>query len=99
MRFTPDIARVDPLFLINLLQTPSIKRQILARAKNAVNQSSINQTDVRALEIDIPPLHLQHQFAIRARVVAAMRPAQGAFQCAVDALVISLQHRAFRGEL
>ena len=48
MRFAVNRSRIRPQFAIHYLQTPAIKMQIQRRAKDAVNQSSINQQDVRA---------------------------------------------------
>ena len=38
-------------------------RQIMIRAKKAVNQASINQQDVLSFRMFVPPLELQEQFA------------------------------------
>ncbi len=53
---------INPYFLVQQLQTPYIKNQILKLAKDAVNQSSINQQDVKSLEIIVPKLPLQRKF-------------------------------------
>jgi type I restriction enzyme S subunit len=45
MRIGIDKRRLDGIFCISLLQTPFIKKQIDRSAKDAVNQSSINQSD------------------------------------------------------
>src|ERR1700737_2399182 len=45
MRVGIDKHKLDSIFCISLLQTPFIKRQIDRSAKDAVNQSSINQSD------------------------------------------------------
>lgn len=51
-----------PEFLIQVLQSRSITQQIQTRAKPAVNQASINQSDVRRFWIPQPPV--DEQFAI-----------------------------------
>ena len=38
-------------------------KQIMIRAKKAVNQASINQQDVLSFRMFVPPLELQEQFA------------------------------------
>jgi type I restriction enzyme S subunit len=48
-----------PEFLIQVLQSRSISQQIQARAKPAVNQASINQSDVRRFWIPQPPVDEQ----------------------------------------
>lgn len=63
MRFHVDETRVDPCFMTRLLCSTFIYRQILNRAKKAVNQASINQRDVQSFTVIIPPIDLQKQFA------------------------------------
>jgi type I restriction enzyme, S subunit len=62
MRFSVNENLIDPFFLIQYLQTKFVKSQILSRAKNAVNQSSINQQDVKGIEINLPTLKEQKDF-------------------------------------
>lgn len=99
MRFSVKRDPVDPVYLINFLQVGFVKRQILSCAKNAVNQSSINQQDVKSLQVVLPPLHLQKEFASRMRSLDSLKVAQRAAQAETAVLFASLHHRAFRGEL
>ena len=99
MRFSVDRQAMDPQYLIAFLQTSYIKAQILQRSKNAVNQSSINQEDVKSFTILQPPLHLQKTFAERA--LKAKRYVRMQMQALrqYDSLFKSLQSRAFQGAL
>ena len=63
MRFHMDENKFDAVYLTTLLSSKFIYRQILNRAKKAVNQASINQEDVRSFEIYMPPLEKQKEFA------------------------------------
>lgn len=99
MRFRVDHNIVDPQFLIEFLQSRCVKDQIRQCSKDAVNQSSINQQDVRSFNVVIPPLHLQRKFACCAAAVERLKAAQRASLAKLDELFASLQHRAFRGEL
>ena len=69
MRLTVDKTKVLPLFLSKFLTTPFVKKQILSSAKDAVNQSSINQNDVNNFELFLPPINLQYKFVLIARQV------------------------------
>ena len=62
MRLTVDKTKILPLFLSKFLTTPFVKKQILNSAKDAVNQSSINQNDVNNFELFLPPINLQYKF-------------------------------------
>ena len=63
MRMQIDADRLLPQFLISMLQLETIRSSLCSNAKDAINQSSINQTDVRGLLVIVPPLHLQHRYA------------------------------------
>lgn len=99
MRLRVDTIRLDPRFTVEMLQSKRIAAQILQSAKHAVNQSSINQQDVRGFHFPLPPLPLQQEFAHRVAAVEALRSTHRASLAALDELFASLQHRAFRGEL
>ncbi|RME21342.1 MAG: hypothetical protein D6798_18385 [Deltaproteobacteria bacterium] len=99
MRLTLDKEKVVPTFLVTQLLSPYLRRQIANSAKDAVNQSSINQHDVRSFKIRLPPLPMQRRWeafvaAHRAQVAARHRQGDEA-----DDLFNSLLHRAFAGEL
>ena len=70
MRLTANSDRILPKLLIAMLQIESIRQRLRLNAKDAINQSSINQSDVRELPVIVPPLALQTQFAA---VTAAAR--------------------------
>jgi type I restriction enzyme S subunit len=99
MRFRVDDRRIVPRFLVDQLQTAFIKRQILRASKDAVNQSSINQTDVRNFIIRVPPMRLQRRYV---SVVAWKNRADERLHETLNRaedLFGSLSQRAFRGEL
>ena len=56
MRFSVNERATIPEYLIEFLQTSHTKAHFLAKAKHAINQSSINQQDVKSLTVTIPPL-------------------------------------------
>lgn len=99
MRFGVDRARISPVFLIHLLQTKHVRAHILRSAKDAVNQSSINQQDVKGIPVILPPLPQQELFAERLRGLETLSNWHRASLTELDALFASLQYRAFRGEL
>ena len=63
MRLTINSDRILPKLLIAMLQIESARQRLRLNAKDAINQSSINQSDVRELPVIVPPLALQNQFA------------------------------------
>jgi type I restriction enzyme S subunit len=99
MRFQVDTRMVEPEYLVAFLQTDFIRRQIQRATKDAVNQSSINQTDVRAFEVNVPPLAVQREFIRRTGKVHALERCARTAEREAGVLFASLQHLAFRGEL
>jgi len=63
MRLTLNEAAALPEYLIAYLQLPYARAALIAKAKDAINQSSINQQDVTALDVPVPPLVQQQRFA------------------------------------
>lgn len=99
MRIRIDPNRTNSAFVLGWLQTARTKQQILRKAKKAINQASINQTDVKSLLIPLPPLALQRQFATKVETVNNQRAMIERSASADNELFTSLQVRAFRGEL
>ena len=99
IRFRLDRKYACPRFIVEFLQTPFIKSQIRTGTKDAVNQSSINQQDVKAFQIRVPPLPLQQEFARRVEAIEHLKTTHRESLAQLGALFASLQHRAFRGEL
>jgi type I restriction enzyme S subunit len=63
MRIRVDTSKALPIFLTKFLSSKQAYVQIMRCAKKAVNQASINQTDVKSLVVPVPPLPLQEKFA------------------------------------
>ena len=78
----------NPVYITHFLTSQQAYTQILQRAKKAVNQASINQQDVKALIIPIPPLAEQERFAgivaryerFRSQARESERQVEGLFQ-------------------
>lgn len=62
MRLAVDENRILPQLLIAMLQLQSVRQMLRARAKEAINQASVNQTDVSELQVILPPLERQIAF-------------------------------------
>ncbi|MBL8624422.1 MAG: restriction endonuclease subunit S [Myxococcales bacterium] len=63
--------RVHPHFVAAMLRSPQGRARLIANAKWAVNQASINQADVQNTRLPLPPLDEQHE--IVSRVTRALR--------------------------
>lgn len=99
MRFSVGPRAIDPRFLIQYLQTGFIKQQILGKAKHAINQSSINQQDVKSFPVMVPSITLQQIFATRVADLNALITQQERHLAQAEALLQSLMARFFGGSL
>jgi type I restriction enzyme, S subunit len=61
MRFRVDERNVFPRFALRLLNSQIFKQQVIASAKRAVAQSSINQGNLKAMVIPLPSLNAQSE--------------------------------------
>ncbi|MDM8519508.1 restriction endonuclease subunit S, partial [Anaerolineales bacterium HSG6] len=99
MKFTVDDKKLMPQYLVSLMQHEYIKMQIMGRCKDAVNQSSINQSDVKSFELRIPPLETQRKYISIAKKIEVMRKVLLQNNSKLDTLFHALQQQAFRGQL
>ena len=98
MRFDIDRNALDPNYLIQYLQTGFVRSHISRSTKDAVNQSSINQQDVKAIPLVLPPIAKQRHYAHRLSAIDRLKGAHRASGAGLDLFFASLQHRAFGGE-
>ncbi len=76
-----------------------IGREHFRRLQRGIRQKNLNLSMIREIEIPLPPLPLQREFAQQVAVVERLRASHRASLAELDALFAALQHRAFRGEL
>ncbi len=77
----------------------ALKFANLNRQASQSGQPLVSGSRIYPVEILVPPLPLQHEFARRVAAVEKLKAAQRASLAQLNALFASLQHRAFRGEL
>jgi type I restriction enzyme, S subunit len=103
MRLRLDHAKIDPEYAARYLGSLRGREQLQRNAKHAVNQSSINQGDVLAVEVPLPPLPEQREIVRRVSALFALADGIEAKLAAarrrVDALTQAVLAKAFRGEL
>ncbi len=99
MRLGVDTGRLHPVYLIQLLQSRHVRAHILGSAKDAVNQSSINQQDVKSIPVVLPPRSQQELFARRLQFLRSLTSVHHSSLAKLNMLFSSLQHVAFAGEL
>jgi type I restriction enzyme, S subunit len=103
MRLRLDTSRTLPDYAILYLQSAQGLVELRKNAKHAVNQSSINQTDVRSALFALPPLPEQHEIVRRVDALFTLsdqiEARHARAKVHVDKLTQSILAKAFRGEL
>ena len=98
MRFSVDTTKLNPVFIIQQLQTPAIRQQMIGRSKH-INQYSVNQGDIRSLRVLWPSLSSQNLFAKQTISLQSHTQRQYQSQAILETLFQNLLHRAFSGNL
>ena len=93
-----DKSKVEPLWLEAMLNSPYCYQQSQRLTRGIANHD-LGLTRMVKIQMYLPPLSLQREFARRVGAVEKLKTAQRASLAELDALFASLQHRAFRGEL
>ena len=103
MRIRVDQKQILPDYCIRFLNAPQGLTQLRKNVKHAVNQSSINQQDIKSVIVNLPPLEEQHEIVRRVEILFAYADRLAArYQAAraqVERLTPALLAKAFRGEL
>jgi type I restriction enzyme S subunit len=94
----PNPAKVDSIWLESMLNTRFCYRQSQELTHGIANRD-LGLTRMVKIEIFLPPLPLQREFARRIASLKRIRTAYRASLVKMDTLIACFQHRAFRGEL
>jgi type I restriction enzyme S subunit len=94
----PKPSVLDKHYLLHVFRNPKIKARLTSKSRG-IRQANISNGDVLELELPLPPIELQREFARRVSAVEKLKAAQRASLAELDALFATLQHHAFRGEL
>lgn len=87
---------IEPLFVWWMLQAQSIRRELGARATGTGgSMKNISKPKLMSLDVPVPPLPLQNEFAQRVTEIHAMHAAQAESRQRLDDLYQSMLHRAF----
>ncbi|HUT54489.1 MAG TPA: N-6 DNA methylase [bacterium] len=61
IRLVADVSRIDPHFAIRIFKTDRFIDTVKSFAQKAVNQASVKTSDLRGIEIPLPPLEVQKE--------------------------------------
>jgi type I restriction enzyme, S subunit len=97
-KITPDLKKVHGTYLTFCINSSLVQRQILQNVTDTV-RTFLSLTKLKKIDIPLPPLPLQKEFAQRVGAVEKLKVTHRASLGELGALFASLQHRAFIGEL
>jgi type I restriction enzyme S subunit len=86
-------------FLEAALLHPATKTKLLSIGEAGATRQAITKAEIQQLDMILPPLHLQVEFAKCIANIELLKSHQSDHLDKLDGLFASLQHRAFRGEL
>ncbi|MBV5337784.1 MAG: restriction endonuclease subunit S, partial [Deltaproteobacteria bacterium] len=90
---------VLPLYLYSWMSLPSTQSTFRSLSRQTINIANLSMRLVGELDITLPPLVLQREFAARVEEARGVQSAQGKSAGRVEALYQSMLARAFAGEL
>src|SRR5690606_29778553 len=96
IKFTKTSIDVNEYYLIRLFVNQKFKKYILNGGRGA-NIQNINQEILSSLNIPIPPIHLQEEFAKKIEIINQLKAQTNAEKS--EELFQSLLQKAFKGEL
>lgn len=99
IRLRSDLTQVHPVFVSRYLNSAGGRRDLLQAGKTTSGLNTVNVSNVRAVQLLLPPIALQQEFAHWVEAIAQLKITHRESLAQLDALFSSLQHRAFRGEL
>jgi type I restriction enzyme S subunit len=93
-------AAIDPIFLQRLLTFPTKRRELQQLAGgSAGSMPNISKGKLANAFIELPPLQIQREFARRVEAVQKLKARAHESLVKLDELFMSVQHRAFKGDL
>jgi type I restriction enzyme S subunit len=99
MRFRVDERRALPRYILRLLNSPLCKKQIVGNAKRAVAQSSINQGNLKATFLPLPPIEVQHEIVDILETVVSKMSAHERMKESLAALLHHLLHQLMTAQI
>ncbi len=91
--------RIDPEYAAQSFLTPLLQQELEFRKSGTTSVFAIYARDLNTVPIPVPPIELQRAFAMQMSTLRRARLKMSVQEANANSLFVSLQHRAFRGEL
>lgn len=87
-----------PIFIDSLLKLPKVKSALI-KQNRGVRQANLSNSDIYGIQLSIPPIDQQRQFAVIVEKVEAIKSRYQKGLADLEALYGALSQQAFKGEL
>lgn len=94
-----DTSRLTLPYLAVAWQQRSARSQIESAARTTSGIYKVNQQTLGAVQIPVPPMDVQQEFAAKLAEIESFGRRSGAHASKLDSMLSSLQSRAFSGRL
>lgn len=98
LRIRPRADLLHPCYLAHVLISTSVV-QFLGGIATGITMGVLNAGILKKLDVPVPPLTLQKEFAQRVTEIRELEASQATSRTRLDSLFQSMLHRAFNGEL
>ncbi len=89
-------ATIEPRFALHLLQQPAMRNKLSQLASGTGgSMKNISQAKLKTLELPVPPVELQREFAAKADAIRAIAARQATALATAQATFDALLHQAF----
>jgi type I restriction enzyme, S subunit len=89
----------NPQHFVTFMNLPYMKHRLAEIARGAVGQANINSKELQSIEVPVPPITRQQEFAERIAEIRELESKQTQSRKRLHDLFQSMLHRAFNGEL
>lgn len=93
-----DISALNPIYIVNLFRNNSFKNSSFSFGRGA-NIQNINQDNLGDIQIPLPPISLQNQFADIAQKIENTKAEQEDQLKYLEELYASVSHKVFKGDI
>lgn len=99
IKLSPNLQIVNTIFLFYFLSNPVARSKYILKHVTKSTISGINNKGLNAIEIYVPPIKLQNQFAERVKAIEEQKSLAQVSALKSEELFNSLLQKAFNGEL
>ena len=87
-----------PIFIDSLLKLPKVKSALI-KQNRGVRQANLSNSDIYGIQLSIPPIDQQRQFAVIVEKVEAIKSSYQKILADLEVLYGALSQQAFKGQL